>query len=135
MKKTLLAIITLSTSLLLACGSGSSNKEVATSDVAVSDTTNNSSIVKSETEHAMLGVKGNCEMCKENIEKAAKSVDGVASADWDIEKKELHVNFDPKLTNLDSISKAIAKVGYTTDKDQADAKAYEALPACCKYNS
>lgn len=84
-------------------------------------------------EHAMMTVQGLCEMCKENIETAAKSVDGVSIAEWDMEKRELHLHFNPQQTNLDAISKAIAKVGYDTDRDQADQATYDALPACCKY--
>ncbi|RRN76289.1 efflux RND transporter periplasmic adaptor subunit, partial [Pseudoxanthomonas sp. SGD-10] len=34
--------------------------------------------------HDMLKVSGNCEMCKSRIEKAAKSVKGVISANWDV---------------------------------------------------
>lgn len=86
-----------------------------------------------QDEHAMLGVQGLCETCKERIETAAKSVKGVSSAMWDIEKKELHLNFDPHQTNLDTISKAIAKAGHDTDKDKADQATYDALPDCCKY--
>jgi len=33
-------------------------------------------------EHQNLKVSGNCEMCKDRIETAAKSVSGVSSADW-----------------------------------------------------
>ena len=84
-------------------------------------------------DHAMLKVGGSCEMCKERIEKAAKSVAGVSSATWDAKSKEVHLNFDPAQTDLAAISKAIAKVGHDTEKDQADNKVYEALPACCKY--
>jgi mercuric ion binding protein len=86
-----------------------------------------------QDEHAMLGVQGLCEMCKERIETAAKGVEGVSSAMWNIEKKELHLNFNPHQTNLDAISKAIAKAGHDTDKDKADQAAYDALPSCCKY--
>ena len=32
-------------------------------------------------------VDGNCEMCKQRIEKAAKSINGVSFAKWNIESK------------------------------------------------
>ena len=38
-------------------------------------------------EHAMFGVKGSCDMCKQRIETAAKSVNGVSSVHWDKEKQ------------------------------------------------
>lgn len=85
------------------------------------------------SEHAMMSVQGLCDMCKETIETAAKSVKGVSSAFWDKDKKEVHLNFDPSQTNLNAISKAIAKAGYDTEKDKGDQAAYDALPACCKY--
>ena len=74
----------------------------------------------SGSEHAMLAVQGLCEMCKDRIEKAAKSVSGVTSASWDIKTKQLHLNFDPVKTSADAIAKAIAKAGHDTDKYKAD---------------
>ena len=53
-------------------------------------------------------VSGNCDMCKERIETAAKSVSGVASAEWDVESKIMKVNFDGAKTNSDNIQKAIS---------------------------
>jgi len=86
-----------------------------------------------KTEHAMINVQGLCEMCKDRIEKAAKGVNGVTSASWDQKSKQLHLNFDPAKTNVDAISKAVAKVGHDTDKYKADKAVYDALPDCCKY--
>lgn len=86
-----------------------------------------------DTKHAMLGVKGACEMCKDRIEKAAKSVDGVVSAHYDLKGQKLHLDFDQRKTDLDKISKAIAKVGHDTDKHKADDATYNALPGCCHY--
>ena len=85
------------------------------------------------SEHAMLAVQGLCEMCKDRIEKAAKSVSGVTSASWDIKTKQLHLNFDPVKTSADAVAKAIAKAGHDTDKYKADKATYDALPSCCKY--
>lgn len=86
-----------------------------------------------QQEHAMLTVEGNCEMCKQRIEKAALSVNGVSSATWNATDKRLHLNFASGKTDLNAISKAIAKVGHDTEKDKADKKVYDALPGCCKY--
>lgn len=84
-------------------------------------------------EHVMFGVKGACDMCKERIEKAARSVSGVQSAHWDKEKQMIHLQFDPSQTSADAVAKAIAKVGHDTDKYKADNSVYNALPGCCKY--
>lgn len=85
------------------------------------------------SEHTMFSVNGACDMCKERIEKAAMSVDGVQSAHWDKEKKMVHLQFNPNQTSKDAISKAIAKAGHDTDKYKADNAVYNQLPGCCKY--
>lgn len=97
----------------------------------VHDMHSNSAWIKGE--HAMLKVQGSCEMCKDRIEKTSKSVSGVYSANWDLKTNELHLDFDPKKTNLDKISEAIAKAGHDTEKHKADKSVYESLPACCEY--
>jgi mercuric ion binding protein len=79
-------------------------------------------------------VQGNCSMCKARIEKAAKSVEGVQSADWDKETKMITVKFDPAKTDLHKIHMAIAKAGHDTDMYKASDEAYNKLPACCKYD-
>lgn len=84
-------------------------------------------------EHQTIKVSGNCEMCKDRIETAAKSVTGVSSAEWSMETKMLHVQFDGAKTNPDAIQKAIAKVGHDTEKYKATDAAYKALPECCLY--
>jgi len=84
-------------------------------------------------EHQMIKVSGNCEMCKDRIETAAKSVSGVMSAEWSAEKQMLHAEFDPAKTSSDAIQKAIAKVGHDTDKYKAPDNIYKELPECCLY--
>lgn len=86
-------------------------------------------------EHAQIKFSGNCEMCKERIETAARSVAGVTSADWNIETKMLHVSFDGGKTNIDAIQKAIAVVGHDTEKFKAPDDVYKALPECCLYRN
>lgn len=83
--------------------------------------------------HVMLKVGGACEMCKERIEKAALAITGVSEAVWDINKKEVHLTFDDKKTDISTISKAIATVGHDTEKHNADDAVYNALPGCCLY--
>ncbi len=84
-------------------------------------------------EHQMIKVSGNCDLCKERIETAAKSVSGVMSAEWTAEKQMIHVEFDPAKTNSDAIQKAIAAVGHDTEKFKASKEAYDKLPGCCQY--
>ena len=91
--------------------------------------------VSAKGEHAMLKVQGLCEMCKDRIEKSAKSVKGVSSASWDLNTKLLHLDFDPAITSVDQIEKAVAKAGHDTENYKTDQATYDALPACCKYRS
>ena len=81
-----------------------------------------------------FGVRGNCGMCKRTIEKAANSVEGIANANWDKDKKLIRVSFDEGKTDVMSIHKAIAASGYDTEKVNGDLDAYEGLPGCCKYD-
>ena len=100
--------------------------------------------VKTETEQtvtkevalteSVFGVRGNCGMCKNTIETAAKGVTGIATADWDRNKKQIKVAFDASKTDLNNIHKAIAASGYDTDKVMGSEEAYDNLPGCCKYS-
>jgi membrane fusion protein, copper/silver efflux system len=88
---------------------------------------------KQMMQHEMFTVSGNCNLCKERIEKAAKSINGVKSATWDSKARKIHVEFDSMKTDLKTIQKTIAKAGHDTEKYKADDKTYESLPACCHY--
>jgi periplasmic mercuric ion binding protein len=85
---------------------------------------------KSKTE--TFKVWGNCGMCKDRIEKAAKD-EGATTATWDIKTKMLTVTFDPAKTSVDALDKKLASVGHDTEKYKADDKVYNSLPGCCKY--
>ncbi len=81
-----------------------------------------------------FGVRGNCGMCKSTIEKAANSIEGVASATWDVDKKKVDDYFDANKTNAMTIHNAIAASGYDTEKVAGSEEAYKDLPGCCKYD-
>ena len=83
--------------------------------------------------HEMFKVGGNCEMCKDRIEKAALSLNGVGTAEWNTESKMIHISFDSGKTKLTDIHKAIAKVGHDTELEKAPDTVYEELPECCLY--
>lgn len=80
-----------------------------------------------------FGVRGNCGMCKKTIEKAVNKVEGVTSANWDVDKKKIDVSFDDTKTDAIAIHNAIALSGYDTEKVEASEEAYKNLPGCCKY--
>ena len=79
-----------------------------------------------------ISVKGNCGECKERIENAA-DIKGVKTSHWDETKQAITVTFDSKKVTAEQIETAIAKSGHKTTHQAADLKAYNGLPACCKY--
>ena len=81
-----------------------------------------------------FGVRGNCGMCKNTIEKAANGVEGVSKATWDVDKKKIDVSFNDTKTDAMAIHNAIAASGYDTEKVAGSEEAYKDLPGCCKYD-
>jgi len=123
--------VILSLSLITMIGFTSCKNETKpTTDMAM----NTEVVTKVETIDLNFGVRGNCGMCKRTIEKAANSVDGVTSADWNRDKKSITVSFDDTKTNDMAIHKAIAASGYDTEKVLGNLSAYENLPGCCQYD-
>ena len=78
-------------------------------------------------------VYGNCGLCENRIETAAKSVEGVTMAHWDQNSKMMEVNYDASKTNVKDVQQAIANVGHDTELIKATDEAYNNLPACCQY--
>jgi membrane fusion protein, copper/silver efflux system len=85
--------------------------------------------------NATFHVSGNCELCKGRIEEAARSVQGVSKAVWNMNKKDLEIYFDSKKTDIISIHKAVAKAGHDTDLIKAEDDVYKSLPECCRYRT
>jgi copper chaperone CopZ len=88
----------------------------------------NNTKAKTET----FKVYGNCEMCKNRIEKAVKDA-GVTNASWDTKTKMLTVTYDPANLNNEILSKKIAAAGHDTEHFKASDEVYSKLPGCCKY--
>ena len=84
------------------------------------------------TKTETIKVSGNCGMCKDRIEAAAK-VSGVTQATWDKNTKILTLVYNPAMVKSDDVQKKIAAVGHDTEKFKADTKTYNSLPGCCKY--
>jgi mercuric ion binding protein len=82
---------------------------------------------------ASFEVNGKCGMCKKRIEKAAAGLEGVQSAEWNVEKKALAVKYDPAKVTETDIQKKVASVGHDTEQVKATDEAYNSLPGCCKY--
>lgn len=77
-------------------------------------------------------VAGNCGLCKQRIEKAAK-ITGVSKADWNMQTGIATVIFDGSKTSAKAIKQAIADVGHDTDETRALDEVYEKLHQCCLY--
>ncbi len=78
-------------------------------------------------------VYGNCEMCKDRIEKAAKSVKGVTSAVWNVDSKIIEVAVLDEKIKTDNRSAAIANAGHDTEFQSVPNGIYNELPACCQF--
>ncbi len=79
-------------------------------------------------------VAGNCSMCKERIEEAVKSLEGIHSASWSVEDKMLTVTYQPEKLDLMDVHQAVADVGHDTKHVRAEDEVYENLHSCCKYD-
>ncbi|APD08208.1 hypothetical protein UJ101_02710 [Flavobacteriaceae bacterium UJ101] len=75
-------------------------------------------------------VYGNCGMCEERIETAAKDVEGVVNADWNKDTKTMKVDGGDQ----EAVEKAIAQVGHDTAHFSAENDRYNELPGCCQYD-
>jgi len=90
---------------------------------------------KSKNAKHDVEVKGNCEMCKKRIEKAAFTVPGVKSAEWHQDDQTLHLILNEQKTSALEVQKAIAKAGHDTKEVLATDQDYKTkLHACCAYD-
>ncbi|MGX7667032.1 heavy-metal-associated domain-containing protein [Flavobacterium pedocola] len=89
---------------------------------------------KNKNAKADFEVKGNCEMCKKRIEKAAYSVAGVKSAVWHSDDQVLHLVYNEQKCSSTDVSKAVAKAGHDTQEVKATESEYNALHGCCQYD-
>src|SRR5262245_60616907 len=86
---------------------------------------------KAKTE--TFNVSGNCGMCENKIEKAAKAA-GATYADWNKDTKVITVKYNSSSSNLAKIQKGIADAGYDNAGVKATNEAYDKLHSCCKYD-
>ena len=86
-----------------------------------------------ETRTAKITVPtAQCMMCANKIEKTLKNVEGVAEVAVDMDVKVANVTYDATRTDLATMERAIAGVGYQANEALADSAAYASLPECCK---
>lgn len=125
MKKVILSIAVIAAMGLISCKNETKQEKLTITNEVSKD------IAMTELS---FGVRGNCGMCKKTIEKAVNNVEGVESANWDVDKKKIDVSFDDTKTDADAIHKVIAASGYDTEKVASSEEAYSNLPDCCQYD-
>ena len=125
MKKVILSMAVIAALAFTSC-KNEAKKEIETTTTEVS--------VAAVKTNLTFGVRGNCGMCKMTIEKAANSVEGVASAIWDVDQKKIDISFGDGKIDAVAIHKAIAASGYDTEQVAGNDEAYDGLPGCCKYD-
>lgn len=82
---------------------------------------------------ATFHVNGTCGMCKSRIEKTLLGLEGIATAQWDQDKKEVTVFHDPQALTKEQMQQSLLEVGHDTGDEMATDNAYKSLPPCCKY--
>ena len=82
---------------------------------------------------AELIVEGLCEMCKDRIESASRSLRGVVAALWNSSTKKLELKLSSGSVSLDAVALAVAAVGHDNNLGKADDAVYNSLPECCLY--
>lgn len=88
---------------------------------------------KSKNAKYEFEVNGNCEQCKKRIEKAAFSVSGVKSAEWNMENHLLQVIINEEKCSVLDVKKVVAKVGHDSEDVKATNEVYNKLHGCCQY--
>lgn len=77
-------------------------------------------------------IYGNCDMCKNTIEKAG-NFKNIANVDWNVDTKMATLTYNESKTDKNEILKRIALSGYDSDSFLAPESVYSNLPGCCQY--
>lgn len=88
--------------------------------------------LQAQIKDAQIKTSGQCEHCKETLEKNLRFEKGVKKVSFDIKSHTVNVKYDEAKTTIRNIQLAITKLGYDADSLLADPKAYEKLNSCCK---
>src|SRR5690606_7339058 len=78
-------------------------------------------------------VAGNCAICKQRIEKAAK-INGVSQTKWNMQDGLATVVFNPDITSDANIKQASADAWHDNAEVRAELEVYENLHECCLYD-
>ncbi|MCL4706463.1 heavy-metal-associated domain-containing protein [bacterium] len=118
--------------LLLALSLGLVLTACSKSEQSHDDHSNGNTALTSISETKISVPTVQCGSCQANIETVLKKLEGVKSAEVDLETKTTLVSFDPQKIELAALENAIAMAGYDANSTKRDATAYAELDACCK---
>lgn len=80
----------------------------------------------------VIQTNAKCGMCKTHIEGKLLELDGVQSAELDLETKAVTVKYKGGKVSADQLRQAISAAGYQADEVAPDAEALKGLSDCCK---
>lgn len=86
-------------------------------------------------ENVHLWVDGACGMCAQRIEKAALTLPGIQTAQWDTPSKTLYVKTGQQPPTLQQLQDRLAQAGHDTEGATAPQAIYDALHFCCQYRT
>ena len=92
-----------------------------------------STIITAQEEVSLIGVRGNCEMCKERIEKIAGNIPGVLKTNYSIDLQTLAIVVNASEFDEIQLYRELSDKGHDTDRMIASDEAYKNLPLCCQY--
>jgi copper chaperone CopZ len=85
-----------------------------------------------KTDTVSIKTSAVCSMCKERIEQGLAFEKGIKDVNLDLSTKIVKVIYNTGKITPEAIRKKITSLGYDADDLQADVKAYNKLPSCCK---
>ncbi len=88
----------------------------------------------SKSSKAQFVVLGECEMCKDRIQRATYKIKGVKYSNWSIPQNKLSIIYNSNKVSLAEIKKKIAEAGHDSEDFKATDEAYTNLHYCCKYD-
>ena len=87
----------------------------------------------SKSSKAQFVVLGECEMCKDRIQRATYKIKGVKYSSWSIPQNKLSIIYNSNKVSLNEIKKKIAESGHDSEDFKATDEAYNNLHPCCHY--
>lgn len=87
---------------------------------------------KGRIQHLDIQSSTVCDMCVKTIEEELIYEKGVKSVHVDLEKSQVHIEYDARKNDPDGLRAALVKLGYAADGTPGDPRAFAKLPACCQ---